>query len=305
LNDGIDHVQHESQRLSDAITGTVKSIEQLVDGTHHMADEIGTAQKAAQEASTAASSGEASVRNELITGMETMVETMDSVRQRILTLENRSGEIGQIVDVISEIADQTNLLALNAAIEAARAGDAGHGFAVVADEVRKLAERCATQARSISTLIETIRKETAIAVQVTEVGTESAYASSKTALQTARTLGFLARDVRVVSAKLDHVAQTSKDQRGAAEFIDTKTSTMREVASSVNMSVGRMINAAQHVAASIEQQSGSSNHIVAVIETLARSVQEASGATKYVSNATGTLSSEASTLRTTVAAFRL
>jgi methyl-accepting chemotaxis protein len=86
-------------------------------------------------------------------------------------LGEHSQQIGEIIQVIDDIAEQTNLLALNAAIEAARAGEHGKGFAVVADEVRKLAERSSKATKEIAELITNIQKLTAGAVKAMEEGT--------------------------------------------------------------------------------------------------------------------------------------
>ncbi|MCC6157430.1 MAG: methyl-accepting chemotaxis protein [Deltaproteobacteria bacterium] len=91
--------------------------------------------------------------------------TADETSGIIHYLEKAAREIGQVIDVINDIADQTNLLALNATIEAASAGDAGKGFAVVANEVKELAKQTAGATEDIKSKIGEIQSKTGAAVE--------------------------------------------------------------------------------------------------------------------------------------------
>ena len=127
-----------AQQQSSAVQQVTASIEELSRSVETVKDSAHGADKLAKETSVLAEQGG--------TAVQKSVEAMELIR-------TSSTQIGEIIQVISEIASQTNLLALNAAIEAARTGEHGRGFAVVADEVRKLAERSNKAAGEITSLI--------------------------------------------------------------------------------------------------------------------------------------------------------
>ncbi|MBL0149252.1 MAG: MCP four helix bundle domain-containing protein [Ideonella sp.] len=135
---------------------TAASMEQLTGTVRNNADTARQANQMADSASLAATQG-GQVVNQVVSTMQDIATS--------------SKKIADIIGVIDGIAFQTNILALNAAVEAARAGEQGRGFAVVASEVRSLAQRSATAAKEIKTLInESVEKVDAGAHSAAEAG---------------------------------------------------------------------------------------------------------------------------------------
>ncbi len=153
-------VEEQANRSSQIATSATEMSQTVIDIAKNASAISSSANEAAQIAQTGATVVERS-----ITEVKEISDTVDESAKLITTLGERSVQIGNIVNVIKDIADQTNLLALNAAIEAARAGEQGRGFAVVADEVRKLAERTAKATSEISGMIGMIQSEVGKAVE--------------------------------------------------------------------------------------------------------------------------------------------
>ncbi|MBX6377936.1 MAG: HAMP domain-containing protein, partial [Clostridia bacterium] len=146
---------------------------------------VGSAAEVAQasaETLEAARRGGESVQR-TVDGMLRIRAVALDAAERVRELGERSRRIGEIGNVISEIADQTNLLALNAAIEAARAGDHGRGFAVVAEEVRRLAERSRSATQDIASLVASIYAGAEDAVEAMSAGTREVETGTELARQ--------------------------------------------------------------------------------------------------------------------------
>src|SRR5204863_397593 len=118
----------------------------------------------------AAEKGGQAVHNQ-IAGMNEIRAQIQDTAKRIKRLGESSLEIGEIVELISDITEQTNVLALNAAIQAASAGEAGRGFTVVAEEVQRLAERSGEATKQIDAIVKTIQADTQDAVAAMEKST--------------------------------------------------------------------------------------------------------------------------------------
>jgi twitching motility protein PilJ len=166
----------QAQKIS-ATSGEVETLSASigqVSQNAHVSVEVAT------EARRTALEGLESVRA-TIGGMQRIRAQVQQTAKQIKRLGESSQEIGQIVQLIEEMADQTNLLALNAAIQAAMAGEHGRGFAVVAEEVRRLAERAAAATKQIGLLVKSIQAETTQAVISMENNTREVVEGSRLA----------------------------------------------------------------------------------------------------------------------------
>ena len=171
--------------------------------------------------------GAQAVQNTIV-GMDEIREQIQETSKRIKRLGESSQEIGEIVDLISDITEQTNVLALNAAIQAASAGEAGRGFSVVAAEVQRLAERSAEATKQISTLVRTIQGDTQDAVAAMERSTNGVVEGanlSNVAGQSLREIEQVSRELAALIGSISVSTQVQTDM--AREVAATMTDILR------------------------------------------------------------------------------
>lgn len=166
--------QHERTAALQAasVNETTSTMEELGTSSSQSAEQAEVAAAAAQKASTLTTEGGERV-NEAVDGMVGLKERVEAVAQQILRLSEQTTQIGNIANVVKDLAGQTNMLALNAAVEAARAGEQGKGFAVVAAEIRKLADQSKKSAEQANAIVADIQKATNTTVMMTEEGTKT------------------------------------------------------------------------------------------------------------------------------------
>ncbi|MFN3872146.1 MAG: methyl-accepting chemotaxis protein, partial [Ignavibacterium sp.] len=184
---------------------------------------------------------------ETIEGMNRIADVVKRSADTVIQLGKNSDQIGEIIQVIEDIADQTNLLALNAAIEAARAGEQGRGFAVVADEVRKLAERTTKATKEIASMIKQIQKDTKWAVEAMNEGKTEVEKGREKAEQAGRSLEKIIVESERVVDIISQVAAASEQQSSASEQISKSLESISNVTHQSAAGIQQIARAAEEL----------------------------------------------------------
>lgn len=283
----IEQIASGAQEQSKNVVNTTSMVAGMANQIDKMAEGMDVVKKVAEQNGVVAVDGGKSVEK-TVKGMLRVKEAVFETAQKIHELGEQSQKIGEIIQVIDDIAEQTNLLALNAAIEAARAGEHGKGFAVVADEVRKLAERSGQATKEIAELITNMQRGTKVAVESMQVGTKEVEEGVNLAQEAGQSLNEIVDGVNtagehvhkimgIINEILSNSKAVTEAVNNVAAITEENTAATEEMSASteqVNSSMLKMSSVSEESAASAEEVSASTEELTASIEEMSASSEQ-------------------------------
>ncbi|WP_152393500.1 methyl-accepting chemotaxis protein [Paenibacillus guangzhouensis] len=263
-------LSNETQKRS--LQESTHAMDWLSVSAHRIASTSSTAFEASQATLSHAENG-----NRLITqSAEQMLAVSTTVGDLSLIvnqLNERSHQIGEIIDAMTTISSQTNLLALNAAIEAARAGEEGKGFAVVADEIRKLAELSRKSAMEVTELIQatlTDIKKAATAMDQGEHEVQAGVDSIRRSGETFQRILLATRSavyhVQETSAAAEQIFASSQEFNASLQEIDHMALRSNDLAQAISTATAGQLTAMEEISASADSMSRISEEMLLLVK---------------------------------------
>ncbi|WOE78263.1 methyl-accepting chemotaxis protein [Pseudomonas protegens] len=233
------------------------AINQLGAAAQEIARNAAQASQQASDARNLAEDGQ-QVVDRSIQAMNQLSDMISASSSNIETLNSKTVNIGQILEVITSISQQTNLLALNAAIEAARAGEAGRGFAVVADEVRNLAHRTQESAQQVQTMIEELQVGARESVSTMSNSQRHSQDSVEIANQAGERLNSVTQRIGEIDGMNQSVATATEEQTSVVESINMDITEIN----TLNQEGVENLQATLRACSDLEQQAARLKHLV-------------------------------------------
>jgi twitching motility protein PilJ len=246
--------QQVAVQLLDAAERQSKEIQETTQQVLDVAETLTQVSRGAEESAqvamrslAASDKGRLAVQNS-ISGMNDIRDQIQETSKRIKRLGESSQEIGEIVELITDITEQTNVLALNAAIQAASAGDAGRGFSVVAEEVQRLAERSAEATKQIGAIVKTIQADTQDAVAAMEKSTQGVVEGAKLSDAAGQALTEIDSVTKNLATLIQKISSDTQSQAASANKVAKNMQDILEITRQTTVGTQQTASSIQELA---------------------------------------------------------